>query len=126
MKRFPWGLLLVIGFCGSFVWAQETKGISWKHGLSFQVRKVGQTVFTKDTPKVGAEVFLDKDIGQLVYISETGSLSLGASAKLTEGAEVKPPLLFHGLEVRVRPVGENSFDKADKINSEVFRDPNAE
>jgi len=111
---------------GSFVWAQETKGISWKHGLSFQVRKAGQIAFTKDDPKFGAEVFLDKDTNQLVYIDEIGSLGVGTAAKLKEGEKVDPPLLFHAIEVRVRPAGVAGFQNALKFSSEVFRDPNTD
>jgi len=121
------GLLALAGLLGSFVWAQESKGISWKHGLSFQVRKAGQTAFTPDTPKYGAEVFLDKDLNQAVYIAETASLGLGTAAKLSDSADVKAPLLSHALEVRVRPVGESSFtDKTPKFSAEVFKDVNGD
>lgn len=127
MKRWAvCGLLSLMAFFGSFALAQETKGITWKHGLSFQVRKAGQTAFTDTTPKFGAEVFLDKDVGQLLYVTETASIGLGSSGKLAEGQDVKAPLLFHAIEVRVRPVGEGSFDKAKKFSSEVFKDPNAD
>src|SRR5262245_35725049 len=127
MKRLSaWGLLAVAGLIGALAWAQDTKGISWKHGLSFQVRKVGEVAFTDSTQKIGAEVFLDKDISQAVYIDEKGSIGLGTSAKLGDGSDVKAPLLYHALEVRVRPVGEAGFGKAIKISSEVFKDTNAD
>jgi len=129
MKRWSiYGLLALTTLLGSFVWAQESKGITWKHGLSFQVRKAGQNAFTETTPKFGAEVFLDKDLNQLVYIAETASLGLGTAAKQADGPEVKPPLLYHAIEVRVRPVGEANFGAAGvkKFSSEVFRDPNTD
>ncbi len=127
MKRWTVaGLLALLGTLGSFVMAQETKGISWKYGLSFQVREVGQTAFTDTTPKFGAEVFLDKDLNRLVYIDEKGSLGLASSAKLQDGPDVKPPLLFHAVEVKVRAVGESSFEKAKKYSTEVFHDPNTD
>src|SRR5262249_50808872 len=125
-KLSVFGLLALAGLMGSFVGAQESKGISWKHGLSFQVRKAGQTAFTPDTPKFGAEVFLDKDLNQTVYIAETASLGLGTAAKLSDSADVKAPLLSHALEVRVRPVGKSSFDDATKFSTEVFKDVNAD
>src|SRR5437879_5994068 len=110
MKRWKFaGLLVLLGTLGSFVVAQETKGIAWKYGLSFQVRKAEQINFTATTPKVGTEVFLDKDINQLVYIAETASIGLGSSAKLKEGPNVDPPLLYHAVEVKVRPAGEDNF-----------------
>jgi hypothetical protein len=129
MKRWSvCGLVALTALVGSYVWAQETKGISWKHGLSFQVRKAGEVAFTKDTQAFGAEVFLDKDLNQLVYIDEKGSLGLGTAGKLQEGPEVKPPLLYHAIEVRVRPVGVEGFGAKEvkKFSSEVFRDPNTD
>src|SRR6266511_496106 len=133
MKRLSaWGLLALAGLFGSFLWAQDSKGISWKHGLSFQVRKAGENDFTDDTKKFGAEVFLDKDISQAVYITEPleagkpAGVGLGTSGKLGDGADVKASVLFHALEVRVRKAGETSFEKAGKISSEIFKDVNAE
>jgi hypothetical protein len=121
------GLLLLLGTFGSFVIAQDaTKGISWKYGLSFQVRKAGQIAFTDGTPKYGAEVFLDKDLNQLVYIAEKGSLGLGSSGKSQDVTDVKAPLLYHAVEVKVRPVGENDFGKAKKFSTEVFLDQNTD
>ena len=127
MNRWPIvGLLAFVGLTGSFVLAQETKGISWKHGLSFQVRKAGETAFTDKTQKFGAEVFLDKDMNLLVTIIENGAIGTGPSAKLVEGQDVKAPLLYHALEVKVRPAGEGSFEKAKKLSTEVFKDPNTD
>ncbi len=127
MKRWTVvALLALLGTLGSFVMAQETKGISWEHGLSFQVRKFGETAFTDKTQKYDAEVFVDKDISQLVYIAETGSMGLGAG-KAQPGKDVKAPLLFHGIEVKVRPSGETSFNKeAKQFSAEVFHDPNTD
>jgi hypothetical protein len=120
------GLLALTGLLGSFVWAQETKGIQWKHGLAVKVRKVGQTAWTDDTPKIGAEVFLDKDLNQLVYITEKGALSLAPANKLSGDAEVKRPQWHHALEVKVRPPGVEDFNKAVKVAFEVYKDPNAD
>ncbi len=127
MKRWSVaGLLALTGLMGTFVAAQDTKGISWKHGLSFQVREPGATAFTDKTPKVGSEVFLDKDLNQLVFIAENGSLGVGPSGKLQETGDVAAPRLFHALEVRVRPAGKTDFKDAKKFSSEVFRDPNTD
>src|SRR5262245_39144345 len=120
------GLLVVAGLISSYAVAQETKGISWNHGLSFQVRQAGQNAFTPETPKYGAEVFRDKDLNLAVYIAETGSLGLGTLNKLSDSAEVKAPALSHALEVRVRPVGKSSFDDAKKFSTEVFKDVNGD
>src|SRR2546423_574550 len=92
--------LLVAGLSGqhlsSLLHAQEaTKGLVWKHGLNFQVRKGDQTKFDQDSRKFGTEVFHDKDINKLVYIAETGALALGAADTVKDKAEVDPPKLFH-------------------------------
>src|SRR5438067_2408150 len=132
MKRVTCSLLalaalLVMGLGGqhlsSLLHAQEaTKGLVWKHGLSFKVRKAGQTKFDEKTPKFGAEVFHDKDIDKLVYIAETGALGVGVADKVKDKAEVDPPKFFHGLDLRVRPVDEKGWEKALKFGAEVFKD----
>jgi len=125
------GGLLVAGLGGrhlnSLLHAQEAnKGLVWKHGLNFQVRKAGQPKFDEGTRKFGTEIFLDKDIDKLVYIAETGALGLGVADKVKDKSEVDPPKLFHGLEMRVRPVGEKGWTKAAKFGIEVFKDVNAD
>jgi hypothetical protein len=111
----PLGLLL----------AQEMKDIAWKYGLNFQVRKAGQEKFD-GALKYGAEVFHDRDINKLVYIDQTGALGVAPGDKVKDVTDVKAPRLYHGLELRVRPVGETEWKNAKKFGAEVFRDPNAE
>jgi hypothetical protein len=53
----------------------ETKGPKWLHGLDFKVRKGGDSEW-KDARKYGVEVFRDENTGNLVYISETGSIAV--------------------------------------------------
>ena len=60
----------------SLVHAQETKGPKWLHGLDLRVRKAGEADFTKETRKIGIEVFRDESTNNLVYISETGSIAV--------------------------------------------------
>jgi len=61
-----------------FLYAQagKTKEPTWLHGLELRVRKAGEADFTKDTKKWGLEVFRDENTGSLIYISETGSISV--------------------------------------------------
>ena len=54
----------------------KPKAPTWMHGLEFRVRKAGEPEFGKDTKKWGMEVFKDENNGNLVYISETGSLAV--------------------------------------------------
>jgi hypothetical protein len=58
------------------VQAQDTKAPKWLHGLEFRVRKGEEKDFTKDTKKFGIEVFQDTNNGNIVYISETGSIAV--------------------------------------------------
>jgi hypothetical protein len=113
---------------GALLRAQEDKKVVWKYGLSFQVRKAGQDSFDdKESPKYGAEIFDDRDVKRLVYVTETAALSLGAPDKLKDGPDVERPRLYHALEVRVRAAGQDKFDdKVKKYGSEVFRDPNSD
>src|SRR5262245_12228635 len=121
-----WAGLLAVGLgCGlvaSLVHADEAKGISWTHGLSFQVRRKGEKDFTEKTQKIGADVFQDKGVNKLVYITEGAQIGLGAAGKVPgAGADVKAPKLFHALEVRVRKGDEKEFsDKTQKFSCEVF------
>lgn len=58
---------------------QDAKAPKWMHGLDLRVRKGGVKDFTDDpakTPKYGVEVFRDENNGNLVYISETGSIAV--------------------------------------------------
>ena len=67
---------LIIGDIRSFVNAQDAKGPKWTHGLMLRVRKADQPDFDKNTPKVGVEVFMDENNGNLIYITDTGSISV--------------------------------------------------
>lgn len=78
--------LVVIAFLGGWIVAdlsrqfanaqEASKTPKWSHALELRVRKAGENDFTKDTKKWGIEVFKDENNGNLIYISETGSLSV--------------------------------------------------
>jgi hypothetical protein len=61
-----------------FAQAQESKVKPpiWLHGLEVKSRKAGEQDFTKDTKKYGIEVFKDDNNGNLIYVSETGSIAV--------------------------------------------------
>jgi hypothetical protein len=59
--------------------AQESKAPRWLHGLDLRVRRGGEAEFTKETRKFGIEVFRDENNGNLVYVSDTGSIAVVAS-----------------------------------------------
>jgi hypothetical protein len=62
-----------------FVYAQDgnkVKAWDWKHSMEVYVRKAGEANFSRDTKKYGIEVYRDENNGNLVYISETGSIAV--------------------------------------------------
>jgi hypothetical protein len=61
-----------------FVRAQDTKAKApeWKHGMELRVRKAGEADFGASTKKYGIEVFRDENNGNLIYISENGSIAV--------------------------------------------------
>jgi hypothetical protein len=100
----------------------NAKAPDWKHGMEVSVRKAGEKDFNKDTKKYGIEVFLDTNNGNLVYISETGSIAV-VSGVNTMGE--KAPDWTHGMELAVRKAGEQEFTAmTKKYGVEVFRDAN--
>jgi len=98
----------------------------WKHGMEVQVRKAGEKERTKDTKKFGIEVFSDENNGNLVYLSETGSIAV-VPAKLAKPtpAETKDPIYRTAMDLSVRKAGEKEFTKeTKKFGIEVFSDEN--
>ncbi|MFO0879689.1 MAG: hypothetical protein U0840_20270 [Gemmataceae bacterium] len=54
----------------------KAKDPQLKHAMDLQVRKAGQKDFTKEAPRFGVEVYLDENNGNLLYLGETGELSV--------------------------------------------------
>jgi hypothetical protein len=44
--------------------------------MELAVRKAGETMFTKETKKVGVEVYKDENNGSVIYISDAGELTV--------------------------------------------------
>jgi hypothetical protein len=106
--------------------AKKAKDPDWQHGLELDVRKAGEKDFTKDTKRLGVEVYLDEHTGCLVYITEQGELAvLGKSvSKKTEGKS-KAPELKHAVELSARKAGEEAFSKTTKVfGVEAYQDEN--
>ncbi len=57
----------------------SSKGPSLKHAMDLQVRGAGEKDFTKASKKYGVEAYLDENNGNLIYVSETGDLSVVSS-----------------------------------------------
>ncbi len=57
--------------------AQDTtKGPKWQHGLLLRVRPADKPDFDKDTPKVGVEVFVDENNGNIIYVNDKGGMAV--------------------------------------------------
>lgn len=56
--------------------AADTKSPKWSYGLDLRVRKGGEADFSPKTQKFGIEVFRDENNGNVIYISETGSIAV--------------------------------------------------
>jgi hypothetical protein len=61
-----------------FVRAQENKvkAPTWLHGFNVKSRKASEYDFNKETKKYGIEVYKDEENGNLVYVTETGSIAV--------------------------------------------------
>jgi hypothetical protein len=91
------------------------------YGLIVRVRKADEANFTEKTKKFGLEVYKDENSGQLIYLSETGSVAVvPPPAKMTDKAGVT---WKHALVIKARPVGVD-FAKAPKYGIEVIEDNN--
>jgi hypothetical protein len=85
-KRVPIILLALVCFlCGlvlaphvPFVSAADNKvkAPTWLHGFNVKSRKASEYDFNKDTKKIGIEVYKDEENGNLIYVSETGSIAV--------------------------------------------------
>jgi len=99
----------------------KTKEPEWLYGLEVQVRKAGEENFTKDTKKRGLEAFLDKNNNDLVYITESGSVTaLNLAAPPTKPSKIKDAVWLNGLDLKVRKAGEVEWPNAKKYGSEDF------
>jgi hypothetical protein len=103
----------------------KPKNPQWKHSWDLKVRKAGEKDFNKDTRKIGVEVFLDPNNGNLIYLTETGSFAAVAGKLVSKDESGKQIDWQHGIELKVRKAGEKEFTKDTKQYSlEVFLDGN--
>lgn len=103
------------------------KAPQWLHSMDLRCRKAGVKEWTKETPAYGIEVYRDGNTGNLIYITDTGSLAVvpGAEAAKDTPGLGKAPEWLHGLDLSCRKYGESDFTKATrKLGVEIFRDMN--
>jgi len=102
----------------------KAKGPDWSHAMDLKARKAGEKEFTKDTKKFGVEVYHDGNNGNLIYISETGSLAVIKGDRTPEG-KGKDPTWKAAMDLRVRKAKEPDFGKDTKKHGvEVYLDEN--
>jgi hypothetical protein len=129
------GNLIFITEAGVIAITPETKEVvpdkgkspDWLHGLDLSCRKHDEKSFTKDTRKFGVEVYHDVTSGNLIFISETGSIGVTPAPSDIKAptAKTKEPVWTHGLNVKCREFGEKEFsEKTRAFGVEVFRDEN--
>jgi hypothetical protein len=106
--------------------AQLPKPPVWSHAFDLKCRNSKQPKFDKDTKTFGVEVFRDENNSKGLYIIETGVLAAVGDLKELKatGAKSRAPEWLHGLDLKVRPAGEQDFSRAKVFGLEVFRDEN--
>jgi hypothetical protein len=101
---------------------KEGKGPDWSHAMDLKVRKAGEKMFGPQTQKFGVEVYHDVNNGNLVYITENGSLAVIKGDKATEG---KDPTWKAAMDLKVRKAKEPDFGPDTKKHGiEVYLDEN--
>ncbi len=119
------GSIAVVPYAGKEI--KEGKTPESLHGLDLPVRKPDEPSITDATKTFGLEVFRDVNTGNLIYISETGSIGVvaGGEGLKAPTESVKKPLFAHGINIKCRTYGEKEFsDKTPIYSAEVFRDEN--
>jgi hypothetical protein len=73
---FLFGLLLAPHLPLGLAQESKVKAPLWLHGMNVKARTSKEDDFNKDTKKFGIEVYKDENNGNLIYISETGSIAV--------------------------------------------------
>jgi len=102
----------------------KPKDPKWRYSFDFPVRKAGEKDQEK-AKKIGVEVFKDENNGNLIYITETGSISVVAGKLLSKDDKDKGAPFQHAMELSARKSTEKNFGKDTKrYGVEVFLDNN--
>lgn len=103
----------------------KIKGYTRTHGMTLRVRKAGDPDWEKPTTKsYGIDCFEDLNNGNVIYVSETGSMCvLPAATAGKSNAKGEKPQWQYGLDLKVRGPGEKTTTKDSKtFGMEVFKD----
>jgi hypothetical protein len=94
------------------------------YGLSLPVRGSADTAVTKDTKKVGVEVYKDENTGGLVYVTEAGGIAYApapATVKVSQGVTWTAA---YTVRLRARAGGVDDPAQAKAFGVEVLTDNN--
>lgn len=104
----------------------DGKAPDWLHGLDLKCRRFDEKEL--DTARrVGVECYHDVTTGNLIFISETGSIAVTPAPSSVKAPTIKPkdPVWTHGLNLKCRKFGEKQFSEKTRVfGAEVFRDEN--
>lgn len=100
--------------------AAPAKKSEWATGLSFKARTADEEKFTETTTLFGVEVFKGAAAGQVLFVSDRGSIAFFPGAAAGE----KEPQFQYGLKLKVRKPGEEKFDTAKATGIEAYKDNN--
>lgn len=102
--------------------ADVKKALGWKpsHGLILRVRKSDEPDFTDKTKRVPVEVVVDETTGNLLYVTDTGSIAVAGPAG--KAGDARGVTWRGAMNLKARKAGETDFAKATKYGVEVFQD----
>jgi hypothetical protein len=98
---------------------------AFHHGLTLKARGPKETEF-KNAKAFGVDVSKDGNTGGLIYISEIGSIAVGAAPPAPPGENPKKPKSLYGLTFKARKADEGDFTPQTRsFVVEVFEDTNS-
>jgi len=111
---------------GKLAGKEAGKGKTSLYGLDMEVRKAGVKDFTKDTKRFGVEVYRDEYNGNLIYMAETGTISVVPGRYAAPYKEpAKGVTRRFAMDLASRKAGDKAFKKdTTKYGIEVYRDEN--
>src|SRR5438552_3961794 len=103
-KRIRSAAILLAALLGALPFAagQSPKTPHWTHAFDLKCRKHTEAEFSDKTKAFGVEVFRDENNGNLIYIAETGALSVapGFQSAKAPTPDSKAPEWLHGLDLK--------------------------
>ena len=119
MPRFAFASILV-ALVTSIALAQPAPKPKWVDAQDLLVRVGGEKNFTKTTPKVGVEFYLDSVGGALIAITEAGTISAVPATSI--GGDRKATWGF-AHDLRARKADEEGWKAAKPFGVEAFKYP---